>query len=228
MSITHCSRHTNIGGAGGNTLARRWCVASRRIRKTLAGIRDPRLRADIHRLVNAYSTGRVPEATPEAEATPAPAATPPHGERAQALATVCEALLRQFDDDQAGAAEIRLVVHKRDIEPVAGPRPDPESLADMEDEELFWELRRLLASSGGTIADVGHALERRGDDIDRKGRDLLEDEVSAIELDIAVLKVLLSDPVDWDTESKRLLAGEVPPFEDRIVDADADVDDEDE
>jgi hypothetical protein len=226
MSITHRSRHTNIGRAEGRTLARRWCVTSRRIRKTLAGIRDPRLRADIHRVVNAYSTGRAPEATPVREATPVPAATPLHGERAQALATVCEALLRQFDDEQAGAAEIRLVVHKRDAEPVARSGPDPESLADMEDEELFWELRRLLASSGGTIADVGHALERRGEDIDRRSRDLLEDEVSAIELDIAVLKVLLSDPVDWDIESKRLLAGEVPPFEDRGGDDDVDVEDE--
>lgn len=229
MSITHCSRHTNIGGAGGNTLARRWCVASRRIRKTLAGIRDPRLRADIHRLVNAYSTGRVPEATPEAEATPAPAATPPHGERAQALATVCEALLRQFDDDQAGAAEIRLVVHKRDelaTEPASDPGQQSNPAAHHADEALVWELRRLIASSGGTIADVALALEQRGDEVDRKARRLLHDEVLAIDVDLAALKTLLSESVDWDTECKRLLADEVPPFEDPIADEyDSDEDD---
>ncbi|MGN6871148.1 MAG: hypothetical protein ACTHMY_22365 [Solirubrobacteraceae bacterium] len=208
MSITDRRSHTNIGCAEGNRLARRWCVTSQRIRRTLAGIRDPRLRADIHRLIDAYGTGDAPEAT-----------SPPE-ERAQALATVCEALLRQFDDEQAGAAEIRLVVHKRE----ADPAPDARSLVHPEEEELLWELRRLLASSGGTIADVAHALERRGDDIDRKGRELLKDEVGTIEMDIAMLKVLLSDSVDWDQESRRLLEGGVPPFEDRVVDDDHDDD----
>ena len=140
--------------------------------------------------------------------------------RAEALAAMCEALLRQFDDEQAGAAEIRLVVHKRETERVSAPRLDPDEPVDAEGEELLWELRRLLASSGGTIADVAHALERRGDEVDRKGRDLLQDEVGAIEIDIAVLKTLLSDPIDWDAESRRLLAGEVPPFEDHAVDDD--------
>jgi hypothetical protein len=216
MSITHRSS-TNVAGAGGTTLeamARRWCVTSRGIRKALAGIRDPRLRADIQRLIESYRTGKAPEATPLPE------------ERSQALAVVCETLLRQFDDEQAGAAEIRLVVHKRDSEPASDARPDSWSLVDPEDEELLWELRRLLASSGGAIADVAHALERHGDDVDRKGRELLQDEVGAIEMDIAMLKVLLSDRVDWDAESKRLLAGEVPPFEDRLVDDDQDDEDE--
>lgn len=208
MSITDRRSHTNIGCAEGNRLARRWCLTSRRIRMTLAGIRDPRLRADIQRLIDAYRTGDAPEATPPPE------------ERAQALATVCEALLQQFDDEQAGAAEIRLVVHKREPEAVSAAQP----LVDPVDEELLWELRRLLTSSGGTLADVAHALERRGDDIDRRGRELLKDEVGAIEMDIAMLKVLLSDSVDWDQESKRLLEGGVPPFEDRVVDDDHDDD----
>jgi hypothetical protein len=137
---------------------------------------------------------------------------------------VCEALLRQFDDEQAGAAEIRLVVHKRDTGPDSAARVDSARPADPDDEELLWELRRLLASSGGTIADVSHALERRGDDVDPTGRALLREEVGAIEVDIAVLKALLSDPVDWDAESKRLIAGEIPPFDDYIVD-DEDQDD---
>jgi hypothetical protein len=199
MSITDRRSNPNIGG---NTLMRRWCVTSGRIRRRLAGIRDPRLRSDIHRLINAYWTGETPE-------TP-----PPPEERAQALAAVCEALLRQFDDERAGAAEIRLVVHKRET----ASRLDSDQPADPEDDELLWELRRLLASSGGTIADVAHALERRGEDVDGEGRALLQDEVGAIEVDIAVLKALLSEPVDWDAESKRLLAGEVPPFEDDGVD----------
>jgi hypothetical protein len=213
MSITHRS-NTNIGGAGGSPLVRRWCETSRGIRKRLAGIRHPRLRADIQRIVDVYWTRKAPEATPSPE------------QRARALATVCEALLRQFDDEQAGAAEIRLVVHKRDPEPVSAPELDPSQPDDKDDEELLWELRRLLASSGGTIADVAHALERRGEDVDFNGRALLREEVDAIEMDIAGLKALLSDPIDWEAESKRLLAGEIPPFEDRVVDEDHDDEDD--
>jgi hypothetical protein len=205
MSITDRS-NTNTGCAGRNLLARRWCETSRVIRRRLAGMRDPRLRADIHRLLDTYWTGRAPEATPPPE------------ERARALATVCEALLRQFDDEQAGAAEIRLVVHKRDTEPDIASRLDSARPAVPGDEELLWELRRLLASSGGTIADVAHALERRGDDVDANGRALLRDEVGALEVDVAVLKAVLSDPVDWDAESRRLIAGEIPPFDDHVDD----------
>lgn len=212
MSTTHRS-NTNLGCAGRNPLVRRWCETSRGIRRRFAGIRDPRLRADIQRLIDAYWTGTALEATPPPE------------ERAQALAEVCEALLRQFDDEQAGAAEIRLVVHKRDTESVSEPGHDPDQPAEAEDLALLWELRRLLASSGGTIADVANALERRGDEVGPTGRDLLQDEVGAIEIDIAVLKTLLSDPIDWDAESKRLLAGEVPPSEDHVVDDDDDQDD---
>jgi hypothetical protein len=217
MSISHRSSKTNIGDPDVNTLeamVRRWRVTSREIRKTLAGIRDPRLRADIQRLVDAHAIGQAPEVPPPPE------------ERAQALAMVCEALLRQFDDEQAGAAEIRLVVHKRDTEPASDGRPDSGSLSDVADGELLWELRRLLASSGGTIADVAHALERRGDDVDHQGRALLQDEVSDIEMDIAMLKVLLSDAVDWDQEGKRLLAGEIPPFDDHVVEDDEDDEDD--
>jgi hypothetical protein len=183
MCSTDRSNNTNRVATRANTLdgiVRRWCVTSRVIRRTLAGIRDPRLRADIERLLDDYRTG---------------------------------------------AAEFRLVVDKRDEPPgesASDPRPDSTPAIDAEDDELIWELRRLLASSGGTIADVAHALERRARHVDRKGRDLLEDEVRAVEVDIAILKTLLSEPVDWDSECKRLLAGEIPPFEDEVVDDDND------
>src|SRR5207248_6725018 len=108
----------------------------------------------------------------------------------------------------------------RPTESASGPLSEAAPAVDREDEddELVWELRRLLASSGGTIADVAHALEVRGEQVDRKGRELLEDEVRAVEVDIAILKSLLPDPVDWDRECGRLLAGEVPPFEDDVAD----------
>jgi hypothetical protein len=208
MRLTDRNSTTKIAAGGGTTresLVRRWYATSQGIRRALASIRDPRLRADIQRLIDAYRSGE------------APASATPSEERAQALAAVCEALLRQFDDEQAGAAEIRLVVHKRGelpAEPASGSEPESGPPVEAEEDELLWELRRLLASSGGSIADVAHALDRRGDDVDVKGRELLQDEVRAVEVDIAILKTLLSDPVDWDTECRRLLAGEIPPFED--------------
>jgi len=201
------------GPSARDLIVRRWYATSQGIRRVLAVLRRPRRSGDIQRLIDAHGSGHAPD----------PIRLP--GERAEALAAVCEALLRQFDDEQSGAAEIRVVVHKRDELPaelLSGSRPEDAAPVDGEDEdeddELLWELRRLLASSGGTIADVAHALERRGDEIDSRGRELLEDEVRAIEVDIAILKSLLSNPVDWDRECRRLLAGEIPPFEDGIAD----------
>jgi hypothetical protein len=223
MSITDRNSKPNRVGpgvAGANTLeaiVRRWRATSWGIRKAFVGIRDPRLRADIQRLIDAHWSGKAPEPTPLPT------------ERSEALAAMCEALLRQFDDDAAGAAEIRLVVHKRDELPpglASGAQPDARSALDAGDVELVWELRQLLASSGGAIADVAIALERRGHSVDGRGRDLLQDEVQAIEVDIAVLKTLLSDRVDWDGECKRLLADEVPPFEDDVVEDEDEDEDE--
>ncbi len=224
MCITDRNSNTKILGrsaAGPNTLeaiARRWRVTSWGIRNALAGIRDPRLRADIQRLIEAHGTAK------ESDRPSLPE------ERAEALAAVCEALLRQFDDEQAGAAEIRLFVHKRNelpAEHASGPRADSGSVLDAESEELAWRLRQLLASSGDTIADVAEALEKRGEDVNDKGRELLRDEVRAVEVELAVVKTLLPGDVDWDGECKRLLADEVPPFEADAVDDEDDEDDED-
>jgi hypothetical protein len=222
MSITGRSSNRNtlrlrvVGAETLAAMARRWRASLLGMSKALAGVRDPRPRADIQRLSDADVKGQTPEQAPLPEA------------RAEALAAVCEMLLRQFDDEQAGAAEIRLVVHKRDAlstEPGPGARPDSRSALDVEDDELVWELRRLLASSGGAIAEVALELERRGDVVDRKGRELLQEEIRAVEVDIALLKTVLSDPVDWDGECKRLLASEVPPFEDPAADDDRDDED---
>jgi hypothetical protein len=88
-----------------------------------------------------------------------------------------------------------------------------------------WRLRRALATSGDGIADVAETLEKRGEDVNDKGRELLQDEVRAVEVEIAVMKTLLSDQVDWDGECRRLLADEVPPFEADVLDDD-DVEDD--
>jgi hypothetical protein len=133
-------------------------------------------------------------------------------QRAHALAAVCERLLQELDRDEVKAAEIRFVVHKHD-EP-SYPRVDPESTAGASDGELVWELRQLIARSGGTIADVARALETRGGDLNENARDLLRDELEALDADLETLNAYLSDPVDWDREFGWLLAGEVSPSDD--------------
>jgi hypothetical protein len=145
------------------------------------------------------------------------------GDRSQALAVLCDRLLQDLDGADVKAAEIRFVVHKH--EHPGYPQPHPESPARSGEDDLLWELRRLIAWSGGTIADVAHALETRGADLDENARELLRDEAAALDVDLATLNVHLADPVDWDGEFQYLLAGEVAPFNDFAVDEDDENDD---
>lgn len=144
-------------------------------------------------------------------------------ERSQALAVLCDRLLHELDAEDVKAAEIRFVVHKH--EHPGHPRLDPASLANAAAGELTWELRRLIAWSGGAIADVARALETRGVDLDETARALLQDELAILEADLATLNVHLADPVDWDRELECLLAGEVAPLDDLAGDEDDDSDD---
>jgi hypothetical protein len=143
-------------------------------------------------------------------------------ERSQALAVMCDRLLQELDGDDVRAAEIRFVVHRH--EHPTYPRLDPGSVADPVAGELVWELRRLIAWSGGAIADVARALETRGPDLDENARALLQEELAALDVDLATLNVHLADPVDWDREFECLLAGEVAPFDDFAADEDDDSD----
>jgi hypothetical protein len=81
------------------------------------------------------------------------------------------------------------------------------------DGDLIWELRRLLAWSGGTIADVTQALELRGTELDATARALLQEELDALDSDLALLRSVLTDRMDWDRAYERLLAGEIPPLD---------------
>jgi len=90
--------------------------------------------------------------------------------------------------------------------------------------DLIWELRRLLAWSGGTIADVTQALELRGGELDAAARALLQDEVDALDSDIELLRTVLTDRMDWDRAYERLLAGEIPLPDEDDLDASEDED----
>jgi hypothetical protein len=143
-------------------------------------------------------------------------------QRSQALAVLCDRLLQELDGDDVSAAEIRFVVHRN--EHPGHPRLDAESAAAPGAGELAWELRRLIAWSGGAIADVARALEIRGADLDDTARALLQDELAALDAELATVSVHMSDPVDWDRELDCLLAGEVAPFDDFGADEDDDSD----
>jgi len=226
-------RSTNFNG-----LIRRWREAlsgiwasmlsdelRRRIHVTRRDQRDPE-RAPAGQLAPVRDDDAepiTPGSPPSAGETREPELVPLPDERSQALAVLCDRLLRELDGAEVQAAEIRFVVHKP--EQPDNPRLDPAWPAEAGAGELVWELRRLIASSGGTIADVARALETRGADLDEHARELLNDELAALEVDLATLNVHLADPVNWDDEFECLLAGEVAPFEDPVGDEDEQSDD---
>jgi len=243
MNIT-CGNE-NLPGAGAQrsgklkALLHRW-------QEALTEIRESRLSADLRQRIDSRRRERgapdrapsiqPPQAAddsrePELSRAEPPAADTSAGEReplslpderAEALAFLCDRLLQELDAAEVKGAEIRFVVHKH--EHPDHPRVDPGSAADPSDGELVWELRRLIAWSGGTIADVARALETRGADLDETARELLRDELEALGVDLATLNVHLAEPVDWDGEFECLLAGEVAPFDD-LTDEDDENDD---
>lgn len=205
--------------------------------------RFPRLRALLHRCRETYRNVRealadvralrarrrgAGDGTTAGDATTAGADAPAGElasltERSQALVALCDRLLQELDATDVGAAEVRFFVHKQ--QPASYPRVDAQAAADLPGNELMWELRRLIAWAAGTLADVAGTIEARSGDLDERGRELLQDEVTALDVDLGLLKTQLLDPVDWDAELGHLLAGEVAPFDDPAADDDDDADD---
>ena len=121
--------------------------------------------------------------------------------------------------DHATAADIRLILyrHQRPVDPTCEPRALPGPAACAQDGELVPRLRWLLTESAGTIANVAHELETRAAEVDNHARGQLHDDILALDDELATVKTLLGNEVDWDAENGRLLAGEIPPFQ---IDAD--------
>jgi hypothetical protein len=114
------------------------------------------------------------------------------------------------------AVDIHLTVHQRQqptrLKPDAWPTPQPR--AELEAGDLLRRLRWLMTESSGTLANIAHQLETRAAELDDDACDQLREDVLILDEDIATLKALLIAPVDWDVEHERLIAGELPPFED--------------
>lgn len=213
-------------------LVQRWLEAYRYVRGAVRKLRRSRTRdrhtRDRAGMRLAHATDGSPDPQPvEARSLSGGADAPQRdrgsiAERSDALAALCDRLLRELDGDEVKAAEIRFVVHKP--QQAGHPRIDPRSAADLAAGELVWELRRLIAWAGGTLDDVVGALETRAGDLDERGRELLQDEVMALDHDLTALKAHLAGPVDWDAEFDHLLAGEVSPFDDPAANEDDDED----
>jgi hypothetical protein len=153
-----------------------------------------------------------------APATRSPARPPALVRRdgTDALATVWEQARQEFGNDDVTAVDIHLTVHKRQqptrLKPDAWPTPQPR--AELEAGDLLRRLRWLMTESSGTLANIAHQLETRAAELDDDACDQLREDVLILDEDIATLKALLIAPVDWDIEHGRLIAGELPPFED--------------
>jgi hypothetical protein len=182
------------------------------VETALAEIRDARLYRDIHQTIDEYRRERW--------AMDRPTRTDGSG----ALAKAWEQALQEFGRKEVTAADIRFTVYKQRrqgevaSEPRARARPaaemHPGPAAEAQAGKLLPQLRWLLTKSTGTIAEVAHRLETRGVEIDDDAREQLEDDLLLLDEEVFALKTLLVGPVDWDAEYQRLMAGEIPPFED--------------
>jgi hypothetical protein len=121
--------------------------------------------------------------------------------------------------DNATAGDIRLILYRcqRTADPTREPGALPGPAASAQDGELVPRLRWLLTESAGTIANVAHELETRAAEVDDHARAQLQDDILALDDELATVQTLLGNEVDWDGETRRLLAGKIPPFQ---IDAD--------
>jgi hypothetical protein len=225
--VEHLSRLEGIVRRGLNT--------DLEVGDALAEIRDTLLYRSTHETFEAYlrdrwgiSGTRGDQLIQAAEAAIAPAAgvdelapaiRPQAGVRRDGLdglALVWEKARQEFGDEDVTAVDIHLTVHRRQqaSPPPTYGWPTPPDPAKVEAGALLRRLRWLMTESSGTIAYVAHQLESRGVELDDDACDQLHEDVLVLDEDIANLKSLLLPTVDWDAEHERLIAGEIPPFED--------------
>ena len=203
----------------------------------LAEIRDRHLYRDSHPSFETYLRKRwglsSANGDPLSQATiPAGARTTPTAELeprtvlrnkpCETLARACEQTLSALGNDDRVDIEIRLAVrrHGDPGTPPDGQRVDRSEISGPMGDALIPTLRWLLTQASGTIGEVAHQLETRAAEIDDGAREQLRDDVLVLDGELAVVKALLLELIDWDSELGRLLKDELPPF-----DADSDTED---
>lgn len=171
----------------------------------LADISDARLYRGTHETFEAYLRERWGVARPHALALTQSPEPMNAWDRARHV----------FGDDDVSAVDIRITVHRQTAPSEVEPEPlsNPWTVTQSDAVKLRAQLRWLMTQSSGTIADVAHQLETYGTDVDDSTREQLRDDVLVLDEELATVKMLLLGPVDWDAEHGRLLAGEVPPFD---------------
>ncbi len=240
MSSTNPENSTdpeqNLTPAEIDDLQRLEAIAQRRlgsyllVSNALGQIRDRRLYRASHSSFEAYVHERwglsgangapLPQATTPADVRVAPTpdpdpSAPDSRTPCEVLARACEETLSTLDGDERLGIEIRLAVRKEgDPRPAAdGKRLDPAQMTGSMGDELVPMLRWRLTQAAGTIGEVSHQLERHAADIDDGERAQLRDDVLVLDGELAVIKALLIELHDWDSELRRLVDDELPPFD---------------
>lgn len=131
----------------------------------------------------------------------------------EALAKACEETLSALGDGDQMGIEIRFAVRKHGGPETSsrGQSLNPLDLAEPTRDEILPTLRWLLAQASGTIGEVGHQLETRAVEIGDRSRAQLRDDVLVVDGELAVVKALLLEVIDWDAELRRLLGDESSP-----------------
>jgi len=202
------------------------------------GNRQARLCGDIHHTIKTYLRDRWPiarsrqiELTTPGDAReqrrptagiPArevdaqtPDALPQLGDVPNTLARGWEQAFRAFGEGDVTAADIRLTFykHQHPDDATLEPMPQPGPAGTARTGAMVPMLRWLLTEATGTIANVAHQLETRAAEIDDDARVQLQDDLIVLDDELMTVKALLGEPIDWDQENRRLLAGEIPPLE---------------
>ncbi|HTU95175.1 MAG TPA: hypothetical protein VMF14_04990 [Solirubrobacteraceae bacterium] len=148
--------------------------------------------------------------------SPARGLVPARRDDADRFSNIWEKARQEFGGDDVAAVEIHLTVHKRPRPPALEPKPwsSAEAPDELAGADLLRWLRWLMTESSGTIANIAYQLETHAAELDDDACEQLRDDVVVLDEDLSALKALLPGPVDWDVEHGRLIAGEVPPFED--------------
>ncbi|MFL5860314.1 MAG: hypothetical protein ACJ780_05995 [Solirubrobacteraceae bacterium] len=158
-------------------------------------------------------------ARPDSNAPPPAAETPvrsPGGDGAGVLANLLEQARDEMGGDDVTAFDLRLTIHKRQPWAQSSPEPSPNPwrAGAPDPGPTLRQLRWLLAQSSGTIADVAHQLDAAADALDEDALEQLRFDLLVVDDELAAVKALLAAPVDWDAEYGRLIAGEIPAFDD--------------
>lgn len=185
------------------------------IGNALDEIRERHLYRESHPSFASYVRERWGVELPE-EAPPAPDGTPRVALRhkpCEALARACEQTLAALGDDERIGIEVRFAVrmHGDPDAPAGAESAAPTEVTGPPANELVPTLRWLLTQAAGIVGDVGHQLETRAADIDDRARAQLRDDVVALDGELAVVKALLTEFIDWDSEFTQLLRDDPPP-----------------